>query len=516
MKIFGYKNVQMFFIPMFGAAVSGVSCNVAVWKKAIVILMGPLPGILISMVLMVIAVITGENVYFQAGSLFLFINAFNLLPIVPLDGGRFLQEVLFSRNRYFEMVMNILAALLFLAIGFATKSWIFKILGFMNLVSIKFRFRLASAAQQFQKELQAQKEYDADDSLKSAQEQDIPESILKRMLAWIHNTAPGPMKPKDIAVMVLDIWDRIRIHPPRWGATIALVGIFALGYFVAFLSMGVAAVGYYRNFSQKDEIVAYQDPNQATHYKQQHYFMGKLDKEIQLSDDKQYYHGFHKEYDFEKKLVLEGQWNLGRRTGSWKSYNSDSSMTKEVLYEENRQILTKSLKDEKWVEYRWEDYSDEEKEYYLEDVNEQYGPGNEYSQNFSHKNKIVAFEDPNRAMHYKQQRYFMGKLNEETQLSDDQKYYHGFYKSYYDDGVLAGQGQWIMGRRAGTWRYYDPNTSVCEEIVYEDNKPVFTKTLEDGQWIEYRWDKYSDKEKEYYKEMAVEQYGPGKEPDDDF
>jgi len=34
--------------------------------------------------------------------LFIFINGINLLPVLPLDGGRFLHATLFSRNRWLE------------------------------------------------------------------------------------------------------------------------------------------------------------------------------------------------------------------------------------------------------------------------------------------------------------------------------------------------------------------------------------------------------------------------------
>jgi len=47
MRFFGYRNLKMFFIPFFGAAVSGRHYNVQGWKKALVALMGPLPGIVL-------------------------------------------------------------------------------------------------------------------------------------------------------------------------------------------------------------------------------------------------------------------------------------------------------------------------------------------------------------------------------------------------------------------------------------------------------------------------------------
>ena len=41
MRRFGYRNVQMFFIPLFGAAVSGHGIRASVTEHAAVLLLGP-------------------------------------------------------------------------------------------------------------------------------------------------------------------------------------------------------------------------------------------------------------------------------------------------------------------------------------------------------------------------------------------------------------------------------------------------------------------------------------------
>src|SRR5690348_9012590 len=43
MRWFGFRDVRMFFIPFFGAAVSGRPRGAAAWKDAVVSLLGPLP-----------------------------------------------------------------------------------------------------------------------------------------------------------------------------------------------------------------------------------------------------------------------------------------------------------------------------------------------------------------------------------------------------------------------------------------------------------------------------------------
>lgn len=45
MKLFGYKDLKIFFIPFLGAAASGKSNTSSQVKKIIILLAGPLPGI---------------------------------------------------------------------------------------------------------------------------------------------------------------------------------------------------------------------------------------------------------------------------------------------------------------------------------------------------------------------------------------------------------------------------------------------------------------------------------------
>ncbi len=55
MRMFGYRNVRMFFIPLFGAAVSGQKTNAKSYQEAIVSLLGPVPGLCLAIVLLVAA-----------------------------------------------------------------------------------------------------------------------------------------------------------------------------------------------------------------------------------------------------------------------------------------------------------------------------------------------------------------------------------------------------------------------------------------------------------------------------
>ena len=383
MKLFGYRNIQMFFIPLLGAAVSGHSQNVAAWKKATVFLLGPLPGICISVVMFVGYLITAQDLYLQMGSMFLIINIINLLPIYPLDGGRFLHQVLFSRNRYLELVINIITAAVLLLAGFAMQSWFLKILGFINLFSMIFNFKIARAAGQLKASLLKESTQESKDVSPDADGEEIPEHIMKQMIGWIYQNMPASMRIKDVAAYVLQLWERVRVNPPKAGATTALLVTFVAGYIISFVSLGVLAVSFYKYNMFSSKIVEYQDADGITCYKEQSYFMGKLNTETQLTKDQEYYHGYNKAYSLDGEMIEEGQWDMGRKTGFWKLYDANAVLIEETHYENGKPVLIKSVEGGHWIETRWEDFSERDRNYYEQTARFEFGPGKSPEHDYS-------------------------------------------------------------------------------------------------------------------------------------
>lgn len=92
MKKFGYRNLKIFFIPFFGGAAHGQNFSITSWKKAIVSLAGPVPGIILGALLYFLGTQIPElmpdlKLYILV---LILINSFNLLPVAPLDGANFL------------------------------------------------------------------------------------------------------------------------------------------------------------------------------------------------------------------------------------------------------------------------------------------------------------------------------------------------------------------------------------------------------------------------------------------
>ena len=119
MKAFGYQDLRMFFIPFFGAAVAGRHRNVAGWKKALVALAGPVPGILLGAGLAVAGWASGNRDLGHAALLLVLLNGFNLLPFLPLDGGWFLHATLFSRTWWLDTLFRTAAVVGLIVIGAA-------------------------------------------------------------------------------------------------------------------------------------------------------------------------------------------------------------------------------------------------------------------------------------------------------------------------------------------------------------------------------------------------------------
>ncbi len=49
MRAFGYRDMSMFFVPFVGAVVTGVASELPAWKQALVLLAGPVPGLLVGL-----------------------------------------------------------------------------------------------------------------------------------------------------------------------------------------------------------------------------------------------------------------------------------------------------------------------------------------------------------------------------------------------------------------------------------------------------------------------------------
>ena len=111
MRWFGYRDMRMFFVPALGAAVSGHKPGVPAWQEAIVLLLGPLPGLLLGCGIYFVDLVEAVPLLRTGAAWLVMLNFLNLLPFEPLDGGKLCNRHLFSRVRWLEAVAVVLGAI---------------------------------------------------------------------------------------------------------------------------------------------------------------------------------------------------------------------------------------------------------------------------------------------------------------------------------------------------------------------------------------------------------------------
>lgn len=141
MRMVGYRDLGIFFIPMIGAYVSGAKRTITQRESALVTLAGPLPGLLLGVPLWQL-IKTGHlppeisQLDLKQLALFLVVlNGLNLLPIFPLDGGQLLNRVYLDEEGWISRLF-VFASALFLAL-IAIKYKIYPLLVFPFFLLIR-------------------------------------------------------------------------------------------------------------------------------------------------------------------------------------------------------------------------------------------------------------------------------------------------------------------------------------------------------------------------------------------
>jgi len=253
MLTFGYRNLRMFFIPLFGAAVTGRNYNVAAWKKAVVSLSGPLPGIALGGVLGIVALVLGQKLLLEAAMFLVFLNGINLLPILPLDGGWNLHAILFSRHYLLDVGFRLVAAVLMILGGVVLKEYFLTYLGAAMLFGLPMEYRRSQIVARLRREHFAATSLDS---------QTIPEETARRIIDEVHASFPKRLSDRNVARLTLQIFESLNARPPGWFAVVALAGVHFVAFVVAVVFSLVFSLGMQADLKQFARQVADMPKNQ--------------------------------------------------------------------------------------------------------------------------------------------------------------------------------------------------------------------------------------------------------------
>lgn len=246
MKMFGYRNVKMFFIPFFGAAVSGQQFNVAAWKQVVVSFMGPVPGIILGCILLAVSLATPVELVGDIAKVLLLINLFNLLPILPLDGGWAMNAIIFCRNRWLETIFRVLAALALIVIAVNLRAYILVIPGAWLIFTSSTTFRISTLVQILRK--------------KGVVTETTPDGLpapvtINQILLLLRGGIPADVTPRTIAGLSLQIFEKLNTRPPGVLASLGLLGFYVATLVAALLFVALSLAPQAWEKDQKPEMV---------------------------------------------------------------------------------------------------------------------------------------------------------------------------------------------------------------------------------------------------------------------
>lgn len=194
MKYYRYRDLGIFFIPLLGAYVSGTKREVSQRQSAVILLAGPLPGIILGIGFLLLEKFTHQSYYpfnialSQIAAFLILLNLINLLPIYPLDGGQLLNRVFLDEEGLVSKIFVFISiALLCLA---AWKiHWILAIFPVMLLL----RLRGDSQLNTIDKKIE-EAGINADTSYEDLSDKDYWEMrrILIEEQSEFRNVNPGP------------------------------------------------------------------------------------------------------------------------------------------------------------------------------------------------------------------------------------------------------------------------------------------------------------------------------------
>ena len=243
MKLFKYKDVQMLFVPFMGAFVKGNRENEKQTQSLLVILAGPIPGIVIGLILLYLGNNNNELKWMtDLAFLFLFLNSLNLLPLDPLDGEQLLKLLVDNKQERFQLIFTFISSLVLILAGWYFELWLIVIFGFF----MGFRVKAIQKNYQIHKELDVQ-EVNYNTSYKLLSNKDF--SFIKKVVIQYTpalRTYIDQIDDDSLDPVIASQVNNVLVNPFKKNASFVYKTLIILIWVLAFVSPFIAA--YFFNY----------------------------------------------------------------------------------------------------------------------------------------------------------------------------------------------------------------------------------------------------------------------------
>lgn len=141
MKYFGIKTKGIYLIPFVGGLAVSDEKITTRWQDVVISLMGPAFGLITSVLGVVLYYATEMEIFAGVAVLSALLNLFNLLPILPLDGGHVLKSVSFSMRSWVGLSVCLLGVLFGLWVSYTFGLMLLVFFLFIGALEIVFEWR---------------------------------------------------------------------------------------------------------------------------------------------------------------------------------------------------------------------------------------------------------------------------------------------------------------------------------------------------------------------------------------
>ncbi|MBU6950939.1 site-2 protease family protein [Hahella sp. HN01] len=179
MKVCGFRDLQILFIPFLGAAARGDKDQVPAWQKVIVDLMGPAPGLILGIALCFYLPIDAPDWMTRAVFMLIVLNYFNLAPVQPLDGGQLWNLLFFRRWPMVQFVFFCLSILAFAAFSWWSQEVVLGLVALFWVYLLPNQWRQARLFSHIRRKYPQLSQHDSSSQLAA-----VYEGVEKLKLPW--------------------------------------------------------------------------------------------------------------------------------------------------------------------------------------------------------------------------------------------------------------------------------------------------------------------------------------------